>query len=217
MMALTHGLASLALVALATPVLSEYAGPPLLAAAFFGGLAPDLDLVAEHRKSLHFPVGYTLLAAIVTAWFAVSPSLAVLLAAVIVGAAALHAWSDVLAGSVEPAPWNPTTEQAVYNHALGGWHRPRRLVRYSGAPEDGLLAVGLAAVALLAPATGPTADAALLWSIVAAGAYVLARKRLTALRSRLAALAPARVVASLPVVSVEETEGGATRIAVRRR
>jgi hypothetical protein len=217
MMALTHGLASLALVALATPALSESVGPPLLAAAFFGGLAPDLDLVAEHRKSLHFPAGYSLLAAIFSAWFAVSPSLAVLLAAVTVGAAALHAWSDVLAGSVEPAPWNPTTERAVYNHARGGWHRPRRLVRYSGAPEDGLLAVGLATVALLAPATGPTADAALLWLIVVAGAYVLARKRLTSLRSRLAALAPARVVASLPVVSVEETEGGATRIAVRRR
>ncbi|RXK48006.1 metal-dependent hydrolase [Halorientalis pallida] len=217
MMALTHGLASLALVALATPALSEYAGPPLLAAAFFGGMAPDLDLVAEHRKSLHFPVGYTLLAAIFTAWAAVSPSPGVLLCTVAVGAAALHAWSDVLAGSVEPAPWNPTSEQAVYNHALGRWHRPRRLVRYSGAPEDGLLAVGLAAVALLTPATGPTADAALLWLLVVAGAYVLARKRLTELRSRLAALTPAWVVASFPVVSVEETESGATRIALRRR
>lgn len=217
MMALTHGLASLTLVAFATPVLSEYAGPPILAAAFLGGVAPDLDLVAEHRKSLHFPVGYTLLVAIFTGWFAVSPSPGVLLAAVTVGAAGLHAWSDVLAGSVEPAPWNPTTEKAVYNHALGRWHRPRRLVRYSGAPEDGLLAVGFAAVALLAPATGPTADAALLWLTALSVVYVIARKRLTDLRSHLAALVPARIVASLPVVSVEETDGGATQVAVRRR
>lgn len=215
MMALTHGLASLALAALATPALSEYASPPLLVAAFLGGGAPDLDVVAEHRKSLHFPVGYTLLAGATGVWFALAPSAGVLLAATAVGAAALHAWSDVLAGSVEPEPWDPTTERAVYNHALGGWHRPRRLVRYSGAPEDGLIAIGFTAVALPTPATGPTADAALLWLAVVAGAYVLARKRLPALRRRLAALVPARLVASLPTVRVEETDGGATRVAVQ--
>ena len=122
--ALTHGLVSLALATLATPALSEYASPPLLVAAFLGGVAPDIDVVAEHRKSLHFPVGYTLLAGAIGAWFALVPSAGVLLIATAVGAAALHAWSDVLAGSVEPEPWDPTTERAVYNHALGGWHRP---------------------------------------------------------------------------------------------
>jgi hypothetical protein len=217
MMALTHGLASLALAALATSALSEYAGPPLLVAAFLGGVAPDLDVVAEHRKSLHFPVGYTLLAGAIGAWFALAPSAGVLLAATAVGAAALHAWSDVLAGSVEPEPWDPTTERAVYNHALGGWHRPRRLVRYSGAPEDGLLAVGSGAVALLASATGPMADATLLWLAVVAGSYVLARKRLTDLRHRIATLLPAQIVASLPTVRVIETDGGATRVAVQWR
>ncbi|WP_049934424.1 hypothetical protein [Haloplanus natans] len=96
MMALTHGLASLALAALASPALSGYASPPLLVAAFLGGVVPDLDVVAEHRKSLHFPVGYTLLAGAIGAWFALAPSEGVLLAITAVGAAALHAWSDVL-------------------------------------------------------------------------------------------------------------------------
>jgi len=217
MMALTHGLASLAFAALATSAVPEYAGPPPLVAAFLGGVAPDLDVVAEHRKSLHFPVGYTFLWGTLGVWFAFAPSAWVLLAATAVGAGALHVWSDVLAGSVEPAPWDPTTERAVYNHALGGWHRPRRLIRYSGAPEDGLLAVGFAAVALLVPATGPTADATLLWLVVVAGAYVFARKRLTALHRRIAVLVPARLIASLPAVRVEETDGGATRVAVQWR
>jgi hypothetical protein len=217
MMALTHGLASLALVAFATPFLSETVTPVLLAVAFLGGLAPDLDVVAEHRKSLHYPVGYTVLAVVFGIWYIRAPTSGGLLATGAVGAAALHTCSDILAGSVESEPWNPTTDRAVYNHALGGWHRPRRLVRYSGAPEDFLLCGVCASVALLASATGPTADALLLWLVAVAGGYTLARRHLTDIWTRLAPHVPAALGASLPVVRVEETDSGATRLVIHRR
>jgi hypothetical protein len=217
MMALTHGLASVALVAIATPAIRETAGPPLLAAAFLGGLAPDLDLLAAHRKSLHYPVGYTLFAALLGSYYAVVPTVGGLLATVALSAAAVHTWSDVFAGSVEPEPWNPTTERAVYNHALGQWHRPRRWVRYSGAPEDFFLCAISATLAIGSSVTGPTADALLLWLTAVAGTYTLARKRLGGLRGTLAPVVPERLVALVPTVNVETTDSGATRLAFRRR
>jgi len=217
MMALTHGAVAVALVALTSPVLGEYAGPPMLVAALLGGLAPDIDLLATHRKSCHYPVGYTVVAGVALGGLAATRWTAVALAAVAVGAAALHAWSDVLAGSVETEPWNPTTERAVYNHALGDWHRPRRSSERTGAPEDGLLAVGAAAVAVGSPATGPTAEAGLWWLAAIAVGYTLSRRRLSGLPRRLGRWLPAWLVEVLPSVRVDETENGATTLSVRFR
>lgn len=110
MIAVTHALLGLALATLSLPVLSAFA-PALvvLAAAFVGNLLPDLDIVAESAIGA--------------------------LAAVALGAAGLHALSDVFGGSPETEPWNPTSDIAVFNHVLGRWHRARRYVRYSGAPR----------------------------------------------------------------------------------
>lgn len=217
MMALTHGAVSVALVALATPLLGEYAGPSLVAAALVGGLAPDLDLLAAHRKSGHYPVGYTALALGALAGLLTTGEPALALVAVAVGSAALHAWSDALAGGVESEPWNPTTERAVYNHALGRWHRPRRYVRYSGAPEDGLLAVGAVAIAVASPATGPIAEAGLWWLAAVAVGYALARRQMAGIPARIVRHLPAWLVTVLPSVRVDETDSGATTLSVRQR
>ncbi|MBX0349087.1 metal-dependent hydrolase [Halomicroarcula pellucida] len=213
MMALTHGAVSVALVALATPALPDTVALPLLVVAFLGGILPDLDIVADHRKTLHYPVGYSVLAFLLAVGYVVAPSGTLLLAAVLVGSAAVHTCSDVLAGSVEAEPWNPTTERAVYNHALGAWHRPRRYVRYSGAPEDWLLALVAAATAIRSPASGSTVEAALFWLVAVAGGYTLVRRRFSALSARF----PSRLAAVLPAVTVEETESGATTVAIRFR
>ncbi|RLM96327.1 metal-dependent hydrolase [Haloarcula sp. Atlit-7R] len=213
MMATTHAFTTVAVAALATPALSEYAAPPLvLAAAFAGGLAPDFDVLASHRKTLHFPVYFSVLAAVVLGGGLAAGSPPVVLAGVAVAASAVHSLSDVFAGSPEAEPWNPTTDIAVYNHFLGRWHRPRRYVRYSGAPEDFLLAAACGAVAVLSPATGVWADSALLALLAVTGLYTAARKHLAAITATARSRLP-----WLPAVSVTESEHGGSTLSVEFR
>ncbi|EMA34328.1 hypothetical protein C444_02296 [Haloarcula japonica DSM 6131] len=214
MMATTHAFMTVAVAALAMPALSEYAAPPLvLAAAFVGGLAPDFDVVASHRKTLHFPVYFSVLATALLGGGLVTGTTPLILAGVAVAAGAVHSLSDVFAGSPEAEPWNPTTDIAVYNHLLGRWHRPRRYVRYSGAPEDFLLAAACAAVAVLSPATGVWADSALVALLSATGLYTAVRKHLASIAATTRSLLPVRV----PSVSVTESEHGGSTLSVEFR
>lgn len=210
MMALTHGFMGLALAVLALPVVSEHVAPLVLLGAFLGGLVPDLDVVARHRRSLHYPIGYATATAFCLVFALLTGTFLAVLATVTVGAAALHSLVDILGGSVERAPWDPTTERAVYNHVVGVWHRPRRYVRYSGAPEDFLLCGAFAAVVLASPVTTAATDAVLASLVACAGLYTLGRKRLHRLPGLLAVLLPGRLRAALPAVRVAETEDGTT-------
>jgi hypothetical protein len=216
MMALTHGFVGLAVATLVLPVVPEPVAPTLvLAAAFVGGVLPDLDVLATHRRTLHYPVISSLLAVATLAVFLVTASPWTLLAGVFLGAAALHSLSDVLGGSAERAPWDPVTEFGVYNHVLRRWHRPRRFVRYSGAPEDFLLGAAFAAVALRSPGTTPTVDRLLVGLVVVAGGYTLARKRLGAISTGVEARLPSWLRSAVPAVRVRETEDGGTTLVVR--
>jgi hypothetical protein len=218
MMALTHGFMSLAVATLALPVISEYLAPPLvLAAAFVGGIFPDLDLFATHRRTLHYPVGYSALSLIALGGILLTASSTAVLLGVLAGAAALHSLSDVLGGSAERAPWDPVTEFGVYNHALGRWHRPRRLVRYSGAPEDLLLGGVFAAVAAVPASTPPSVDLTIVGLVAVAGGYTLARRRIGTVIGRIGALVPPGVRAALPALRIEEHEGGGTTVTIRPR
>lgn len=191
MMATTHAFASLAVAVLSLPVLSEYASPPvLLGAAFAGGLAPDADLAARHRRTLHYPLLMPVLASVLFGVVALTGSAAMAVVAVAAAGAALHAVADVFAGSPEPEPWDPSLDRAVYNHLLGAWHAPRRYVRYSGAPEDFLLGLSFALVAVFSPATSPAADLSILALCAASGLFSWQRKRLPALADRLTSVAP---------------------------
>ncbi|MFC6975987.1 metal-dependent hydrolase [Halomicroarcula sp. GCM10025709] len=213
-MATTHALLGVAVAALSYPLVGDHVGAPLvLAAAFAGGLAPDIDVLGHHRKTTHFPVGYSVLAVAASAVVALAPGPVTVALAVALVAAALHAVSDIFGGSPEPEPWNPTVDRAVFDHLLGRWHRPRRYVRYSGAPEDFLLGAGAGLVAIAASATSPTADAAL-WAVLAFSAvYTLTRKRFGQLQRVLGRLAPAWVT---PAVRVVERDDGGTTLAVGR-
>ena len=217
MMALTHGFMSLALATLVLPVVSEYVAPPLVfAAAVVGGVLPDLDVLARHRRTLHSPVLLPVLACCSLALFFLLGGPALLLVGIFVGAAGLHALVDVLGGSAERAPWDPVTEFGVYNHVLRRWHRPRRLVRYSGAPEDFLLGAGFAFAATLSPWTTPAVDLVVVGLLGVAGVYTLARRRLAAIATRLNARVPSWARGLLPTLEVEEHEGGGTTVVIRR-
>lgn len=148
MMATTHAFAGLLLIVPVAYHVPEFA-VPLAAGAMAGGIFPDLDVAFEHRRTLHFPVLYGVLAvpalALALAW--TTPVTAGLAA---FGAAAwLHAASDVLGGGPELDPWTNPRDEGVYDHVRGRWLRARRIIRYDGAPEDLALGGILAIPALL--------------------------------------------------------------------
>ncbi|ELY48625.1 hypothetical protein [Natronorubrum bangense] len=177
MMATTHVFAGLAVVA---PI--AYAAPEfaiaLAVGAILGGLAPDFDLVAVHRRTLHFPLSG--LAVVVPAvGIAVSvPSSATVGFAAFAVAAWLHAASDAIGGGPEMDPWNDRSERAVYDHVRGRWIRPRRWIRYDGAPEDAALAVVLAIPAVLV--FDDWISAVVLGGVAVSLVYALVRRELVA-------------------------------------
>lgn len=185
MMATTHALMGVALVALVFPELGAVPTATALLAAFLGGLAPDLDMVATHRKTLHFPVVLPAVTAVVGVGLlvgGVTGGVAIPVFAFLVSAA-VHSAVDVFGGGVEPEPWKRTSNEAVYNHWLGRWHAPKRWVRYAGAPEDLLLALGCGAVAIRAAATSPLFDRLLIGTLAFSAVFTLLRKRIPVLVS----------------------------------
>ncbi|GAA0669021.1 hypothetical protein GCM10009020_13650 [Natronoarchaeum mannanilyticum] len=194
-MATTHALWGMAL---ALPVLAlapEFA-PVAFGAGLVGGLFPDLDLYAGHRRTFHFPVYASLAAVPAIALAIVAPLPWTVAFAAGLAAAALHAASDAAGGGLELRPWRASSERAVYSHYHGRWLPPRRWVRYDGAPEDLALAV-LAAIPLLVVGDGRVAGVAV--ALLAASlVYVLLRKPLAALVEHLARLVPASVRPYVP-------------------
>jgi hypothetical protein len=194
MMATTHALAGAA-VAVAATLLAPELTPVAVAAALAGGVFPDLDLSASHRRTLHFPVYFWVPAAGAGAVALLAPGPATVAAAAFLLAAALHSSMDVLGGGLELRPWLATSDRAVYDHYAGRWHRPRRLVRYDGAPEDVLLA-GLFALPVLAAVDGPLTTV-VLGAVGVSAAYALVRKRLPRLATTCARCTPDAVAERL--------------------
>lgn len=195
MMATTHAFVGLAVAALVSLVVPEY-GATVAVAGLAGGVFPDLDLYAGHRRTLHFPVYYGVAAVLAAVAAVLVPGAWTVAAAVFVVAAALHAVGDALGGGLELKPWEATSNQAVYSHFHGRWVRPRRVVRYDGAPEDFLVGATVAVPAALAfgASIRRLVGAALL---VSAG-YVLVRKRLPALAEWLSTNAPEALKRHVP-------------------
>lgn len=139
----THALAGM-LLALSVGTLAPEHAPVVFAAGLFGGVLPDLDLYTGHRKTLHYPVYYGLLAVGAGVAAVVQPTALTVGTAVLFAAAATHCLADAFGGGLELRPWEATSERAVYSHYHRRWIAPRRWVRYDGAPEDFLLTLALA-------------------------------------------------------------------------
>ncbi|WP_247002778.1 metal-dependent hydrolase [Halosolutus gelatinilyticus] len=177
MMATTHAFAGLAIVAPIAVVVPEFA-PALAVGAIFGGVAPDFDLAFEHRRTFHYPILGAVPTAIATGLAAFAPAPPTAAIAAFSATAWLHAASDALGGGPEMDPWTNPSDRAVYDHRRGRWIRPRRWIRYDGAPEDGLLAVALAVPALLV--FDGWIAIAVLGGVAVSLVYTLLRRRLVA-------------------------------------
>jgi hypothetical protein len=181
MMATTHAFVGLALASAYAALGGDHATAAAVG-ALAGGVFPDLDLVAEHRKTLHFPEYYAVLAA------ASVPVALVVESAVAVGAgaflvsAAVHAITDAFGGGIEARPWRAESDRAVFLHTRDAWARPRRYVRYDGAPED--LAVGVAFAIPGWVAFAGWVRSVIVLGVLLSGVYVLVRKRLPRFEER---------------------------------
>ena len=205
MMATTHALAGVVLAVLVGVLFPEgVAGTSVLpvAAAALGGLFPDFDLYAGHRRTLHFPVYFSVAAVLAAVVAVVAPTALTVAAALFLAAAALHSAMDALGGGLELKPWLGTSERAVYSHYHGRWIRPRRWVRYDGAPEDLLVALAFAAPAVYV--LDGVAETAVLAALAVSALYVLVRKPMVIVTQKLVDALPRHLVDRLPARFVED-------------
>lgn len=195
MMATTHVLAGV-LVGLAAVAVAPVAATPVVIAAALGGLTPDFDLLGAHRRTLHFPAYGTGAAALAAGLAWAVPTTATVALAAFLAAFALHSVSDAFGGGLSLRPWEPSSDRGVYEHLRGRWHRPRRIVRYDGAPEDAFLGLALAlpAYALL----GPTGRLAVVALVVVSVVYTAVRRALVDGGESLLQWLPPGIVRRLP-------------------
>jgi hypothetical protein len=149
MMLPTHALVGLALALPLVILAPEFAGVALTA-GLLGGILPDLDMYIGHRKTLHYPVYYSVLGVAAAPFAVLLPTAATIAATFLLLGAAVHSVMDIFGGGLELRPWEATSSRAVYDHRRGRWLAPRRWVRYDGAPEDLLLSLGIAVPLLIA-------------------------------------------------------------------
>lgn len=149
MMLPTHALGGMALAMSAAFVAPEFAGVAIVA-GLLGGIFPDMDMYAGHRRSLHYPVYYFGLALPSLLIAGLLPSVPTVFTAVFLVGAAVHSVTDIFGGGLELRPWEATSDRAVYDHYRERWIAPRRWIRYDGSPGDLLLSITLAVPLLIA-------------------------------------------------------------------
>ncbi|MFB6114932.1 MAG: metal-dependent hydrolase, partial [Candidatus Nanohalobium sp.] len=176
MMGVTHALIGLLLAVSAQYGFASFQFTAATA-ALAGGLFPDLDMVFNHRKTLHFPVIYTVLTAVLAPVMFSRPSTVSIAVFYFLLSAAVHSWIDIFGGGLEEKPWIPSSNRAVYSHVLGKWFMPKRWIRYDGAPEDLLLSL-LLGIPLYFYYTDELVKGLILTLLAAGAVYVLVRKRI---------------------------------------
>lgn len=195
MMLPTHVLAGLVLALPVASVAPELA-PAAFAGGAVGGVLPDLDMYAGHRRTLHYPVYYPLAAVPAVAAAALLRTPVLVGLALVLVAAALHCRMDELGGSLELRPWAASSERGVYDHYSGEWRAPRRWISYDGSPRDLVGACVLAAPLLWA---GPVQVRWLVAALLAVAAtYTVFRKRLADLAEWAVQSLPATVATYVP-------------------
>lgn len=174
-MSTTHAAMGATLAVLVVPIAPELASVAALG-AIAGGVFPDLDVLGQHRKTLHYPEHY---------WLVAVPALAIAVGFTtrwtVAGAgflvsAGLHSSVDVLGGGLGLRPWSSDDDRGVYSHWRGRWIRARRWVRYDGAPED-LLVVAVFSIPPLLVFDGQVRTVVVA-GLVVSTVYVAIRRRL---------------------------------------
>lgn len=200
MMLPTHALMGMALALPVLMIAPEFAGVALVA-GFLGGVFPDLDLYAGHRRTLHYPSYYPVLAVFALSLAIVAPSVATVGVTTFLLAASVHSVMDIFGGGLELRPWLRTSERAVYDHYRGRWLAPKRWVQYDGSPGDLLVSVTLA-VPLFLVLEGVFQAAVIVIAGVAV-VYTIVRRVLPSLATALVGMVPDPIRRYVPERYVE--------------
>jgi hypothetical protein len=195
MMLPTHVLAGMLLAAPLARAAPELA-PVGFAAGFLGGLLPDLDMYTGHRRTLHYPVYYSVLSVPALVAAAAAPSALTVTVALFLLGAALHSVADMYGGGLELRPWEGNSDRAVYDHHREKWIAPRRGVRYDGAVEDLALSVVLAVPLLVL--VDPPLRAVVIGTLAVAVVYTVLRRRLAEIAAAVIPLLPSSLDPYLP-------------------
>ncbi|EFW92071.1 hypothetical protein ZOD2009_11360 [Haladaptatus paucihalophilus DX253] len=195
MMATTHALIGVLLGSASLFVAPELA-PVAVFAGLAGGVFPDFDLYSGHRKTLHFPVYYSIAATAALAGAMLVPNPWTFALGFFLLAAAAHSVSDAFGGGLELKPWLGQSERAVYSHFHGQWIPPRRWIRYDGAPEDFALGVTLAVPSLVL--YDGTIQTLVVLAVMISGVYALLRKPLVNIAEWLVGRIPSHMLAYVP-------------------
>lgn len=113
----------------------------VIGVAIVASIFPDVDVLFEHRKTLHFPAYYFLAALPFVALVAVRPTAVPVALLTFLLFAGVHSISDIFGGGAEARPWETSSRRAVYLHLGKRWIPPNWGVRYDGSPEDLVLVV----------------------------------------------------------------------------
>jgi len=116
--------------------------------AFIGGVVPDFDAKLEHRKTLHYPVYYSILAGLFLLAATVVDAQVLVIGAYFFAAATLHCYTDLFV-DIEKASDEPDGDGIIFVHPVDRWVGPVTLVRYAGSPEDLLIGLLLVVLPLL--------------------------------------------------------------------
>lgn len=174
-MAVTHALIGLFLAISALWIWPEMIFYAALG-GFIGGIFPDLDLAFNHRRTLHYPIIFSISSLISGAVVILAPSLVSVAVFYFFLSAAVHSLIDVFGGGLETRPWIPSDDRGVYSHTLGKWIKPKRWIRYDGSPEDLVLTITIAVPCYLFY-TGLFQDLVVL-TVLIGGIYTALRKKI---------------------------------------
>ncbi len=116
----------------------------------FGALIPDLDIKLVHRKTLHMPVYYSILAVLVCSTLLISVNTFNLFLSSMSISLAVHSVGDVFSGGLAPQEEKKIAKYPIYDHLRNKWIS-KPVIRYDGSPEDTFISLvsGLATIQLL--------------------------------------------------------------------
>jgi hypothetical protein len=122
-------------------------GTAAIAAGVLGSIIPDLDMMAEHHRTLHRPFQFLGVTGALYLIFTATASNLAAFTLFTAAAASLHSFSDILSQGKTKHPEVKKDERAVYNHLGNKWMKPKRIINEASSRD--LAATTILAIPLL--------------------------------------------------------------------